>query len=134
MKEHALPERYFQHTFPNGLTLLAENMPGMQSAAMTLLLPAGSATDPVDRSGAASVLSDLVLRGAGERDSRRLTDHLDKLGLQRSNSVGVHHSRFGCAALSHHVMESLDAYADIVRRPHMPETGFEAAQDLAIQS
>ena len=32
-------------------------MPGMQSAAMTFLLPAGAATDPVDRSGAATVLS-----------------------------------------------------------------------------
>jgi predicted Zn-dependent peptidase len=127
-------DRYFQHTFTNGLTLLAEKMPGMQSAAMTLLLPAGSATDPVDRSGAATVLSDLVLRGAGERDSRRLTDALDRLGLQRSNSVGVHHSRFGCAALAQNVMASLPLYADVVRRPHLPSDGFDAARDLALQA
>src|SRR5688572_15663293 len=103
----ALADRYFQHTFPSGLTLLAEQMPGMQSAAMTLLVPAGSSTDPVDRTGAATVLSDLVLRGAGERDSRQLTEHLDSLGLQRSNSVGVHHSRFGCAALAAKVLQGL---------------------------
>ena len=60
-----MADRYIQHTFPNGLTLLGEAMPGMQSAAMTLMLPAGSATDPVDRLGSATVLSDLVLRGAG---------------------------------------------------------------------
>ena len=65
LKELRWPDRYFQHTFPNGLTLLAEKMPGMQSAAMTLLLPAGVGTDPVDRTGSATVLSDLVLRGAG---------------------------------------------------------------------
>ena len=129
-----MPERYFQHTFPNGLTLLAEKMSGVQSAAMTFLVPAGSATDPADRSGAATVLSDLVLRGAGPRDSRQLTDHLDSLGLQRSSSVGVHHTRFGCAALSARVMQGLGVYADIVRRPHLPETGFEAARDLALQA
>ncbi|HEV2293266.1 MAG TPA: pitrilysin family protein [Tepidisphaeraceae bacterium] len=129
-----MPERYFQHTFSNGLTLLGERMPGMQSAAMTLLLPAGSATDPVDRLGSATVLSDLVLRGAGSRDSKQLTDYLDKLGLQRSSSVGVHHSRFACAGLSERVMEGLGAYADIVRRPHLPQPGFEAARDLALQS
>ncbi|MGB7161207.1 MAG: pitrilysin family protein [Tepidisphaeraceae bacterium] len=129
-----MAERYFQHTFPNGLTLLGERMPGMQSAAMTLMLPAGSATDPVDRSGSATVLSDLVLRGAGSRDSKQLTDHLDRLGLQRSASVGVHHSRFGCAGLSDRVIEGLGAYADVVRRPHMPEAGFDAARDLALQS
>ncbi len=129
-----MPERYFQHTFDNGLTLLAERMPGMQSAAMTLLVPAGSATDPVDRSGSATVLSDLVLRGAGNRDNKQLTDHLDGLGLQRSSSVGVHHSRFGCAALADKVMAGLPTYADIVRRPKLADDGFEPAQDLALQA
>ncbi len=129
-----MPERYFQHTFPNGLTLLGEKMPGMQSAAMTLLIAAGAAIDPREGSGTGAVLSDLVLRGAGSRDSRALTDYLDSLGLQRSASVGVHHSRFACAALASKVMEGLSVYADIIRRPHMPESGFEAARDLALQS
>ena len=129
-----MPERYFQHTFPNGLTLLGEKMPGMQSAAMTILIPAGAAIDPREGSGTAAVLSDLVLRGAGARDSRGLTDYLDSLGLQRSSSVGVHHSRFACAALASKVMEGLPTYADIIRRPHLPQVGFDAARDLALQS
>src|SRR3954452_5516757 len=129
-----MPERYFQHTFPNGLTLLVERMPGVQSGAMTFLLDAGASTDPVDRAGSGTVLSDLVLRGAGSRDNRALTAHLDSLGLQRSSSVGVHHTRFGSAALAARVLEALPTYADIVRRPHMPEEGFEAARDLSLQS
>jgi predicted Zn-dependent peptidase len=129
-----LAERFFQHTFANGLTLLAEQMPAMQSAAMALLLPAGAASDPVDRSGSATVLSDLVLRGAGERNSRQLTEFLDSLGLQRSGSVGIHHSRFGCAAVAPKVIEGLATYADIVRRPHLPADGFEAARDLSLQA
>jgi predicted Zn-dependent peptidase len=129
-----LAERYFQHTFDNGLTLLGEQMPGMQSAAMTFLLAAGASTDPVDRCGSATVLSDLVLRGAGTRDSKQLTDYLDSLGLQRSSSVGIHHTRFGCAAVGPKVVEGLAAYADIARRPQLPEPGFEAARDLALQA
>ena len=67
-------ERYFQHTFANGLTLLAEQMPAVQSGAMTFLVPAGASTDPVDRSGSATVLSDLILRGAGSYlDNREVT-------------------------------------------------------------
>src|SRR5206468_12394144 len=108
-----LPERYFQPTYPNGLTLLGEKMPAMQSAAMTLLIPAGAAIDPREGSGTGAVLSDLVLRGAGSRDSRQLTDYLDSLGLQRSSSVGIHHSRFSCAALASKVMEGLSVYSDI---------------------
>ena len=129
-----MAERYFQHTFGNGLTLLAEQMPGMQSAAMTLMINAGASTDPVDRSGSATVLADLVLRGAGSRDSRQLTDYLDSLGLQRSSGVGVYHTRFGCAALAAKVVEGMAAYADILQRPHLPETGFQAGRDLALQA
>lgn len=101
---------------------------------MTLLVPAGSSTDPVDRLGSATVLSDLVLRGAGERDSRQLSDYLDFLGLQRSSGVGIHHTRFGCAALGERVLQGLPVYADIVRRAHLPAPGFEAARDLALQA
>lgn len=129
-----MPERFFQHTFANGLTLLCETMPGMQSAAMTLLLPAGSEYDPADACGSATVLAELVLRGAGSLSSRELTDHLDHLGLQRSSSVGVHHARFASAAVAKNVVEGITTYADIVRWPHLPEEGFEAARDLAVQS
>ena len=129
-----MPDRYFQHTFPNGLTLLVEKMPGVQSAAMTFVIDAGGSTDPADHTGSATVLCDLVLRGAGQRDSRALTDYLDSLGLQRSSSVGIHHARFGSAALAERVLDALPTYADIVRRPHLPSDGFEAARDLALQS
>jgi predicted Zn-dependent peptidase len=129
-----LAQQLFQHTFDNGLTLLGEKMPFVQSAAMTLLIPAGSESDPAGHFGSATVLSDLVLRGAGGRDSRQLTEYLDSLGLQRSASVGVHHTRFACAAVASRVVESLATYADIVRRPHLPRAGFEAARDLTMQS
>lgn len=125
---------YFVHTFPNGLTFLAERMPGMASAALSIHVPAGGASDPVGARGAATVLSDLVLRGAGQRDSRALSEHLDALGLQRSSGVGVHHTRFACAAVAPQVLDGLDAYADILRRPALPGDGFAAARDLALQS
>lgn len=129
-----MASRYFQHQFPGGLVLLAEPMSGVQSAAMTLLLPAGAANDPPEALGAATVLAELALRGAGERDSRQLVDHLDSLGLQRSSGVGVHHTHFGCAGVAPKVMQALAAYADIVRRPRLPGEGFEAARDLALQA
>jgi predicted Zn-dependent peptidase len=36
--------------------------------------------------------------------------------------------------LAEKVIEGLGTYADILLRPHMPESGFEAARDLALQS
>jgi len=109
-------------------------MPGMQSAAMTLLIDAGVEHDPADRIGTSTVLAEWLLRGAGDRDSRELTNHLDRLGLQRSSSVGIHHARFSSAALASNVLQGLSAYADIVLRARLPADGFEPACDLAMQA
>ena len=122
-----------QHTFPNGLVLLAEQMHGVRSAAFTLLLPAGAAYDPPELEGTAAMLVDLVTRGAGPRDSRQITTDLDNLGLQRGEGVETKHCSMAAATLSSNLLPALEIYADIVRRPHLPEAEVEPVRALALQ-
>src|SRR6516162_6397100 len=122
-----------QHTFPNGLTLLAERMEHVRSAAINFLVPAGCTQDPPQYLGVASVLSDLITRGAGERDSRELSLALDNLGLDRDESVGGIHMRFWGATLARNLMPALEIYADILRRPHLPADEVEPVKALALQ-
>src|SRR5258708_10166970 len=84
----------------NGLTLLAERMEHVRSAALNILVPAGCVYDPPKHLGIAAVLSDLITRGAGERDSRELTLALDNLGLDRHESVGTLHVRSWAATFA----------------------------------
>jgi predicted Zn-dependent peptidase len=123
----------YQHTFPNGLTLLAERMEHVRSAALNFLVPAGCAYDPSDQLGIASVLSELITRGAGTRDSRELTLALDNLGLDRDESVGSLHIRLWGATLARHLPAALEIYADILRRPHLPDEELDAVKALALQ-
>lgn len=128
-----MPQEVFHHTFPNGLTLLAERMEHVRSAALNVMVPAGCVYDPPEHAGIASVLSDLITRGAGERDSRALSLALDNLGLDRDESVGSMHMRFWGATLARNLPAALEIYADILRRPHLPEEEMEAVQALALQ-
>src|SRR4051795_201909 len=50
------------HRYPNGLVLVAETMPGVQSGAFTFLLPAGAAYEPADRGGTATMLAEWIMR------------------------------------------------------------------------
>ena len=115
------------HQLANGLTLLIEPMADVQSAAFSLLIPAGSIYDPPEQDGCASVLVELLLRGAGDLDSQALTNALDNLGLQRSESAERRYVSFGGATLAENLPAALRLYADIVRRPHLPDDQFEAA-------
>ena len=79
------------HQLSNGLRLVVERMPDVRSAAFSLLIPAGNIYDPPKQEGCAAVLSDLIVRGAGARDSMQLAIALDNLGLQRNESVSGNH-------------------------------------------
>ena len=126
-------QQVFQHTYPNGLVLLAERMEHVRSAAMNFMVPAGSAFDPDGKLGLGSVFADLITRGAGDRDSRGLTLALDDLGIDRDESVGMVNMRFWGSTLSRNVPAALDLYADIILRPHLPEEELEPVQALALQ-
>jgi predicted Zn-dependent peptidase len=122
------------HAISNGLTLIIEPMADVQSAAFSLLVPAGSNYDPPGQAGAASILSDWIMRGAGSRDSRQLTNELDNLGLQRNEGVGKSHVSFTGATLAESLPQALRIYADIVQSPHLPVDQFEAARTGVEQS
>ena len=51
-------------TLPNGFVAVLEEMPDVQSAAFSLLIPAGCIYELEGVNGAASALGDLVTRGA----------------------------------------------------------------------
>ena len=125
---------FLVHALANGMTVLGERMPGVRSAAMDLRVPAGGATDPVDRCGSATVLAEMVLRGAGDRDARQLTEHLDSLGLSRGSGASTLATRFTAAGLAANVVKGLDAYADVLRRPTLADESFGPSRDLAEQA
>jgi predicted Zn-dependent peptidase len=100
---------------------------------LNFLVPAGCIYDPPAHLGSASILSDLITRGAGARDSRQLTLALDNLGFDRDESVGTYHTRFWGATLARNLPAALEIYADILKRPHLPAGEIDAVKALAFQ-
>ncbi len=124
----------YTETLDNGLTLLVEKMSDVQSAAFTLMVPAGCIFDPVGKCGTTAILCDLIIRGAGERTSRELSAELDNLGVQRSESLRTTHLIFSGAMIGSKLPDALRIYGDIVRRPKLPEAEFEPAISGVAQS
>lgn len=123
-----------QHEYPNGLVLVAETMPGVQSAAFALLLPAGAAYESSACAGAATMLSEWITRGAGDRDSRALLSALDNLGVSHGESAQTLHTSLAAATLGRNLIPALELFADIVLRPHLDDDEFEPIRALALQN
>ena len=128
-----MPETHYSIKLPNGLMVIAEHNPSVRSAAFQLIVPAGAITDPEENQGASSVLEGLTYRGAGERDARQLSDALDGLGVQRAGGAELEYSTFGAALLADDLIQALEIYADVVRRPRLPDDQLPPEQALALQ-
>ena len=117
-----------------GMTLLVERMPNVASLALSWLLPAGSATDPIDSDGQATLLSEVLFRGAGNLTSRQFSDALDRLGVQRSSQVLTHHLRIDATLLGEKLTDALPLLASLVRTPALDEESLNPVRSLCLQS
>ena len=128
-------------TLDNGITLLGEFLPGVESVSVSFHVAAGSLCDSVmhsptnrSRCGLATLTGELMLRGAGNRNSKQLVASLDNAGVQWSQSVSMSHGSFAGDMVSRQLPESLKIYADILRRPLLDKQQFDPARQVVLQN
>lgn len=117
-----------------GAQLVVEKISGVQSAAISWLVPAGAACDPAHLLGRAAVTSEMLLRGSGSRDSRAFADACDAAGLNRGVDAGTFYMKLAASFLGDRLHDTLPLLVDLIRRPHLANDAFDPSRDLALQS
>ena len=123
----------YTRTLGSGLKLFIEPMPAMKSVGLSWILGAGNAAEPEARAGLASVTSEMLLRGGGDRDSRRFADDLDRIGASRSIDPTSRTMHIRSTTLGDKLADVLPMITDIVRKPRFDTTTLEPARELAEQ-
>jgi predicted Zn-dependent peptidase len=121
------------HQFENGLTLLAESMEWLESAAFAVLVPAGAASDPKHLPGLSNFVCEMAQRGCGGRSSRQFVEELELLGVDSSGSVSNAFATYGGAMPAENLTNALTIYADVVRRPELDEDQLDDARMVCVQ-
>jgi len=75
----------------------------------------------------------MLLRGGGDRDSRRYADDLDRLGASRSADATSRTMHVRATTLGDKLGEVLPMVVDMVRRPRFDEGTLGPARELALQ-
>ncbi len=114
----------------NGLGVWTIAVPNLPIVSAALVLAAGSASDPSDRPGLASLAGELVGEGAGGRDAIALSDALARLGSRLIVDTGADSMTISVAALARHFMPTLALLADVATRPHFAPEDFDRAREL----
>ena len=117
----------------NGITLIGEQMEAVSSAAFSVLVPVGAATDPIGKEGAATLLCEMLHKGAGPWDSRGLSEQFEQIGIQRSQSAGIEVSVFSGALLPQNLQRAIELYGIFLLEPTLPAGELDSVRQLALQ-
>ncbi len=121
------------HQLPNGMVVIAEPMPWLESVAFNFAVRAGGRFDPPDRLGLANFVCEMVQRGAGDMNSRQFLERLEHLGVDYGSSVTNDHTHFYGALCADQLSEAISIYADVLRRPTLPADQVEDARRVCFQ-
>ena len=121
-------------TLDHGMTLVTERIPGVRSAALTWLLPAGSARQPAHLDGLSAAWAELLCRGTSSLDSRAQADAFDRLGASRGTRVETFHLAVSATLLGSRVADVMPLVIDMARDPLMAPEQLEPVRDLCLQS
>ena len=117
-----------EKTLANGLRVIVANKPGLPLISASLRISAGSALDPANRSGLASMTADLVTRGTKTRSATQIASEIESLGAAIGASAGPDATDVSISTRSDKAKEAFAIMADVVQNPAFAREELARAQ------
>ncbi len=113
------------HALPNGVRVVCDPIPGLQTLALTVAVGRGSRWESPAQSGWAHLLEHMVFKGAGDRSARAIVEEIEAAGGNINAATGHERTSFQVRALAGGLPLAMAVTADLIQRPTLK------ASDLA---
>ncbi|HOU52815.1 MAG TPA: pitrilysin family protein [Myxococcota bacterium] len=117
-------------TLPNGLEVSLVERHEVPLVFLGMILPGGLSAEPPDRSGLASLTTDLLEEGAAGKTSQEIAEALERLGAQFEAQANTDAVLARMSLIRPRLPESMRLFADLLLRPDFPEDEVERQRDL----
>lgn len=104
-------------TLKNGVRVVCDPMPGLETLALSVVAGRGAAYEDPARSGWSHLLEHMVFKGAGSRSARDIVEVIENQGGSINAATGYERTSFQVRALKGGLELGMDVIADLVRRP-----------------
>jgi predicted Zn-dependent peptidase len=121
-------------TLPNGAVVALVEKRDTPLVAMNVTVRGGALGDPEGRDGAASLFTDLIQKGAGNRNAVQFAEAIENVGGSLSAGAGLESLGINASFMSRDAGLMLELVADALQRPRLDAVEFDKARTLAVQS
>ena len=125
---------YVSATLPNGAVIALVEKRDTPLVSLSATVRGGALGDPPGKEGTASLFSDLIQKGAGERNAAQFAEAIENAGGSLTAGAGTESLTVGASFLARDADLMLELVADLLQRPRLEATEFEQARTLAVQS
>jgi predicted Zn-dependent peptidase len=121
------------HVLSNGVRVLCDPMPGLETLALSLVVRGGARWESPEQSGWSHLLEHMVFKGAGERSARDIVETIEAVGANINAATGYERTSFQVRALKGGLELGLSVVADLVLRPTLNADDLEKEKDVVGQ-
>lgn len=102
---------------PNGLKVLTESIPSLRSAALGVLVGAGSADELPDEAGLTHFIEHMAFKGTQKRSAFQIASELDAVGGRLNAYTSKEYTVYYAVVLEKHLDIAADVLTDIFLNP-----------------
>lgn len=120
-------------TLPNGLRIVTESMPEMQSASIGIWVMAGGRHETVEQNGIAHFLEHMAFKGTTRRTALQIAEEIEDVGGYINAYTSKEMTAYYARCLSGDVALALDVISDIVLHPIFDPKEIETERHVILQ-
>jgi predicted Zn-dependent peptidase len=117
----------------NGLTVITEDIPGVESLAVGITVNAGSRDDFKGKEGLAHFMEHLAFRHTKTKSSRQIAEGFESVGAYANAFTTQEHTCFYVRTLTKHFSKTFNLLTDITLNPIFREKDIEKERDIIIE-
>ncbi|MGN6548827.1 MAG: M16 family metallopeptidase [Pararhizobium sp.] len=117
----------------NGLTIVTENMPGLESVALGVWVKSGSRNETASEHGIAHLLEHMAFKGTRRRTARQIAEEIENVGGELNASTSIETTSYYARVLRDDVALAVDILADILTESLFDEEELRREKHVILQ-
>ncbi len=117
----------------NGLTVVSDPMPGIESAALGIWVDTGSRNEAPAQMGVSHMLEHMAFKGTTTRSARAIAEEIEAVGGVLNAYTSREQTAFHARVLKEDVPLALDMIGDILTNPTFEQSELERERQVVLQ-
>jgi predicted Zn-dependent peptidase len=131
--QRGLPANYFYHQLPNGIEMVGQHMPSLNSISFGFQLDAAVIHEPEGKQGLAHLFEYMLFQGTKQKDARALNEAFESLGARKGASTSLEVAMVWAQIVNTKFDATIELFRELLLTSTFPRNELEQMRNLVRQ-